>query len=148
MKIVCQNKKAEFEYYLLECFNAGVVLTGDEIKSVRSGHISINETFITIRDNIVILKNCYIKPYENSYNADRISYDSRRDKVLLLNKSEIKKLEKAKEQDGLTIIPTKAYFSGSYLKIELYLAKGKHLYDKKNAIKEKDIAKSNQRLLR
>ena len=145
MKSVCQNKRASFEYELLDKFEAGIVLTGDEIKSVRAGNMSINEAFCLIRGNQVFLKNAYIKPYNNAYAGYQKTSDDRRDRVLLLNKREIRQLRSKVEEKSLTIVPLNAYLSKSYLKVEIALARGKKLFNKKETIKERDIKRQSQR---
>ena len=146
MKIVAENKRARFEYELLETYEAGIVLNGDEIKSVRLGHFSIVDTYGFIKDGECFLRNSYIKEYENSFNAGRKGDNSRRDRKLLLHKIEIEKMKKKIEQDRLTIVPTKAYFSGSNLKVEIAIARGKKLYDKRESLKNKDIEKKLKRI--
>lgn len=139
MKIVCNNPNASYLYFLLDKYEAGIVLSGDEIKAVRAGHISIKEGFVSVKQGEVLLKNAYIEQYSNAYDGGRVKSNERRDRKLLLHKTEIAKLEKAVNQDGLTVVPTKAYFDGSYLKITIALAKGKKTYDKRESIKQKDI---------
>jgi len=139
MKLVAENKRARFEYELLETFEAGIVLTGDEIKSVRLGHFSIVDTYGYIKDNECFLRNSYIKEYSNSFDAGRFGDTSRRDRKLLLHKDEILKMKKKIEQDKLTLVPTKAYFSGSNIKVEIAIARGKKLYDKRESLKKKDL---------
>ena len=143
MKLVAENKRARFEYELLEFFEAGIVLTGDEIKSVRAGHFSIVDTYGFIKNGECFLRNSYIKEYSNSFDAGRGGDTSRQDRKLLLHKDEILKMKKRIEQDRLTLVPTKAYFSGSNVKIEIAVARGKKLYDKREALKKKDLNKSN-----
>lgn len=139
MKIVAENKRARFEYELLETYEAGIVLNGDEIKSIRLGHFSIVDTYGFIKDGECFLRNSYIKEYTNSFDAGRGGDSSRRDRKLLLHKDEILKIKKKIEQDRLTIVPTKAYFSGSNIKVEIAVARGKKLYDKRESLKQKDI---------
>ncbi len=141
MKIVAENRRAKFEYELLETYEAGIVLTGDEIKSVRQGHFSIVDTYGYVKNNECFLRNSYIKEYSNSFDAGRGGDTSRRDRKLLLNKEEILKIKKKIELDRLTIVPTKAYFSGSNVKVEIAIARGKKLYDKRETIKQRDIEK-------
>ena len=141
MRLVAENKRARFEYELLETFEAGIVLTGDEIKSVRLGHFSIVDTYGYIKNNECFLRNSYIKEYSNSFDAGRNGDNSRRDRKLLLHKDEILKMKKKIEQDRLTLVPTKAYFSGSNIKVEIAIARGKKLYDKRETIKQRDIEK-------
>ena len=139
MKIVAENKRARFEYELLETFEAGIVLTGDEIRSVRAGHFSIVDTYGFVKNGECFLRNSYIKEYYNSFDAGRGGDLSRRDRKLLLHKEEIVKIKKKVEQDHLTIVPTKAYFSGSNIKVEIAVARGKKLYDKRESLKKKDL---------
>ena len=139
MKIVCNNPIANFQYFLLEKFEAGIVLSGDEIKSIRLGHVSIKEAFVTIRNNEVWLKNAFIQNYDKSFTGGRNKADERQDRKLLLHKKEILKIKKSLEQEGLTLVPTKVYFNGSFVKIEIAVAKGKKLYDKRETIKKRDV---------
>ena len=139
MKIVAENKRARFEYELLETYEAGIVLTGDEIKSVRAGHFSIVDTYGFVKNGECFLRNSYIKEYDNSFDAGCGGDTSRRDRKLLLHKDEIGKIKKKVEQDHLTIVPTKAYFSGSNIKVEIAVARGKKLYDKRESLKKKDL---------
>ncbi len=138
MKLIAENKRARFEYELLESFEAGIVLTGDEIKSVRLGHFSIVDCYGFIKNEECFLRNSYIKEYSNSFDAGRYGDTSRRDRKLLLHKDEILKMKKAIEQERLTIVPTKAYFSGSNVKVEIAIARGKKLFDKRETLKKKD----------
>ena len=139
MKLVAENKRARFEYELIDTYEAGIVLTGDEIKSVRLGHLSIVDTYGFIKDGECFLRNSYIKEYSNSFDAGRYGDTSRRDRKLLLHKDEILKIKKKIEQEHLTIVPTKAYFSGSNIKVEIAVARGKKLYDKRESLKKKDL---------
>ena len=142
MKLVAENKRARFEYEILDTYEAGIVLTGDEIKSVRLGHFSIVDCYGFIKDGECFLRNSYIKEYSNSFDAGRFGDTSRRDRKLLLHKDEIVKIKRKIETEKLTIVPTKAYFSGSNVKVEIAIAKGKKLYDKRETIKNRDISKS------
>lgn len=139
MKIVCNNPNASYLYFLLDKYEAGIVLTGDEIKAVRAGHMSIKESFVSVKNGEVLLKNAYIEQYSNAYDGSRKKANERKDRKLLLHKTEISKLKKAVSQEGLTIVPIKAYFDGSYLKLTIAEAKGKKTYDKRESIKQKDI---------
>lgn len=146
MKLIAENRRAKFEYELLDSYEAGIVLTGDEIKSVRLGHFSIVDTYGFIKNGEVFLRNSYIKEYSNSFDAGRYGDTSRRDRKLLLHKQEIIKIKKKLEQEHLTIVPTKAYFSGSNVKVEIVIARGKKLFDKRETLKKKDIEKKIKRL--
>ncbi|MBE7075043.1 MAG: SsrA-binding protein SmpB [Clostridiales bacterium] len=136
--IIANNKKAYFEYFIEETFEAGIVLVGAEVKSVRDGGISLLDSFIMLKNQEVFLKNAYIKPFEK---ASAFAPDSKRDRKLLLNKREIQKLIRGKKEKSLTIVPLKVYFKNNKVKIEIALAKGKKLYDKKDTLKEKSLKK-------
>ena len=145
MKIVCNNPIANFQYFLLDKYEAGIVLTGDEIKSIRLGHISIKESFVIVKNNEVWLKNAFIQNYDKSFSGGRNKADEKQDRKLLLHKTEILKIKKSLEQEGLTLVPTKVYFNGSYVKVEIAVAKGKKLYDKRETIKKKDVERKEIR---
>lgn len=136
---MAENRRARFEYELLEKLEAGIVLTGDEIKSVRLGHFSIVDCYGYIKAGECFLRNSYIKEYANSFNASRGGDTTRRDRKLLLHKKEIEKWHKRIETEHLTIVPTRAYFVDSQLKVELALARGKKLWDKRATIKEREL---------
>ncbi len=138
MKVICNNPIASHEYFLLDNYEAGIVLTGDEIKSIRAGHISIKESFVRIVDGEVWLKNAYIQAYDKGYNTPRHKSNERADRKLLLNRREILKIKKDIEQDGLTVVPTKVYFQGSFVKVAISVARGKKLFDKRESAKKKD----------
>lgn len=146
-KLVAENRRARFEYEILQTYEAGIVLTGDEIKSVRAGHFSLVDCYGFIKDDECFLRNSYIKQYSNSFDAGRFGDTTRRDRKLLLHKLEIEKLKKQIEQERLTLVPTKAYFVGSNLKVELAIARGKKVADKRETLKnrqiEKDLRRSN-----
>ena len=144
-KLMAENRRARFEYELLQTYEAGIVLTGDEIKSVRAGHLSIVDCYAYIKNGECFLRNSYIKEYENSFNGKRGADTTRRDRKLLLHADEIEKLRKKIETENLTLVPTKAYFSGSNLKVEIALARGKKLYDKREVIKQRDLDRSQKR---
>lgn len=144
MKVIATNKKAHFNYEIIERFTAGIVLEGSEVKSIRLGNIRINDAFVSIKNGEVWLKNSFIKQYEK---ASSFVPKADRDRKLLLNKNEILKLKQKSAEKGLTIVPLSAGFSGSLVKVEIGLCRGKKLYDKKQTLKEKDIQKSAQRQL-
>lgn len=144
MKIVAENKRARFDYELLSTYEAGIVLTGDEIKSVRAGHLSIVDCYGFIKNDECYLRNSYIKEYDNTYAKNRNEDETRRDRKLLLHKDEIAKISKKIEVDHLTIVPTKAYFVDSNLKVEIAVARGKKLYDKREALKKKELDKKSR----
>lgn len=142
MKLISNNKKAFHDYFISETYETGIVLEGSEVKSIRDGGISLNESFITINDNEVFLRNAYIKPYEKS---SAYSPDSRKSRKLLLHKKEIAKLKKHIEADGCAVVPIKVYFERGHVKLEIGVGKGKKLYDKRETLKEKTSQREIQR---
>jgi len=131
-----ENRKAHFEYTFIEEFVSGIVLHGCEIKSIRNGNVSINESYCYVKDNEVFIKNMHIAVYDKS--NDKI--DPLRERKLLLTKKEIRKLKKGVSENGMTIVPTLLYINDKGIaKLKIVLAKGKHTYDKKQAIKERDL---------
>ncbi len=142
MKVVATNKFAHFNYFLLETFEAGIVLRGGEIKSIRRNGMTLNESFILLTKTGAVLKNCFVKPYQT---PNAFSPSALRDKELLLNKSELLKLQEKVHKQGLTIIPLRAYFKKELLKIEIALARGKKLYNKKQDLKERDLKREAER---
>ena len=144
MKVISNNRKAFFDYFVSDLVEAGIVLEGCEVKSVRDGGVSLLDTFVVIKNGEMFLKNAYIKTYEktSSYKPDE-----RRTRKLLLNKSEILKFERMVKEKGFTIIATKIYFNKSgKVKVEIGLAKGKKLHDKRATLKEKAIKRDLERL--
>ncbi len=141
-----KNKKAFFNYEILEKYEAGLQLTGTEIKSIRNGKAGINEAYCYFKNGELFVKNMYIAEYEQGtfYN-----HEPRRERKLLLHKKELRKLEKKLEQKGLTIIPLRLYINKrGWAKLEIGLAKGKKLYDKRETIKERDIKRDLGRKLK
>ena len=136
VKTVATNRKARFEYQLLETFEAGLVLKGTEIKSVRRGQISLQEAYVRTDGKQAWLVGAHIAPYEH---ASAFQHDSDREKKLLLNKHEIRELYDAVRIKGLTIIPVRVYLKGGRAKVEIAIAKGKKKYDKREAIKKRDF---------
>ena len=134
MEIIANNKKAFFNYFISDLTEAGVELKGCEVKSIRNGGISLAESFVLIRGGEVFLQNAYIKPFEK---AGAFVPDERRTRKLLLHKEEIEKLQKKVGEKGFSIMPTKVYFKNGKVKVEIGLAKGKKLYDKRETMKEK-----------
>lgn len=145
MKIVSNNKKAYHDYFILDTYEAGIELKGTEIKSVRKGSVNLKDSFIRIKDNEAFIENMHIAPYEQ---GNRFNHDPLRTRKLLLHKKEIKKLQKEVKENGLTIVPTKLYFNTSKLKVEVCLARGKKLYDKRQDLKEKDSKRDIERALK
>lgn len=136
--IEIKNKKAYFDYTILSELEAGIALTGTEIKSVRNGSVDLKDTFVTIKNNEAYLLNMYIAKYEE---GNIFNHDERRTRKLLLHKKEILKLKEQIKMEGLTIIPLKLYFKKNKAKILIGVCKGKKLYDKREAMKERDLKK-------
>ncbi len=145
-KIKIKNKKASFEYHLLEKFIAGMVLTGTEIKSIRNGKASIKEAYCIFEKGELYIRNMHISEYDyGTYN----NHDPKRDRKLLLTARELKKLESKTAEKGLTIVPTLLFINEKGLaKIEIALAKGKKMYDKRQDIKKKDTKREVDRLIK
>ncbi len=136
-KTVATNKKAFFNYEILETFEAGIALLGSEVKSIREGRISLKESYADIKEGEIFLINCHISPYEA---ANRYNHDPRRERKLLLHRREIKRLTGKVIEKGLTLVPTRVFINAKgKVKVEISLAKGKRVYQKKEAIKERDI---------
>lgn len=146
MKIVTNNKKANYEYYIISTFEAGIVLKGSEVKSIRLGHVSLNDSFITFdRNSESFIKNMHISNYKDS-TVDTL--DEKRSRKLLLNHQEIKKIMAKVQEKGFTCIPLKIYIEKNLVKLEIALAKGKHTYDKKDTLAKRDIERDTKRQLK
>lgn len=131
-----KNRKAEFEYHLLSTFTAGIVLTGTEIKSIRAGKVNLTDSYCSFINGELWAHNIHISEYANgSYN----NHEPKRDRKLLLNKKELKKLQSKLNDRGMTIIPTRMWINeNGYAKLDIALARGKKMFDKRDSIKEKD----------
>ncbi len=142
VKLVANNKKAYHDFFILDTYEAGIALHGTEVKSLRMGKCSIKESFIRIEDGEVFIYGMHVSPYEkgNIFNKDPL-----RVKKLLLHKSEINKLLGKIKEKGMSVVPLKVYFKGSLVKVEIGLAKGKKLYDKREDIAKKDQQREAQR---
>ena len=146
MKIIATNKTASFEYFIEDKFEAGIVLEGNEIKSLRGGNVNMNDSFCMIRGGEVTVKNMYIALYDKS---DAFSTkDTRRDRRLLLHKGEIAKIAGKINRQGYTLVPLKLYFKDSLVKMEVALCRGKHTYDKKRSIAERDVKRATDRAVK
>ncbi len=141
-KLIANNKKARHDYFLEELYEAGVSLHGTEVKSLRMGKCSIKEAFVRIENGEVIVYGMHISPYEkgNIFNKDPL-----RPKKLLLHKKEILKLQQKIAEKGYTLVPVEVYLKGSLVKVQLALAKGKKLYDKRQDIAKKDLRRASER---
>ena len=142
IKIICNNKKAYHNYFILDTFEAGIELKGSEVKSVKAGGMSINDAFISVKNDEVFLKNAYIKPYEK---ATSYIPSTLRTRKLLLNKIEISKISKEQKLKGNSIIPLKVYVKNGLVKLEIATCKGKKLYDKREVLKQKAIKRTMER---
>jgi SsrA-binding protein len=143
VKVVASNRKAGFEYFLLEKFEAGLVLQGSEIKSIRAGQVSIQESYVDIENGEQAwLVEAHIAPYEQ---ANRFNHDPKRRRRLLLHKRQIRELWNSVRIKGMTIVPTRVYLKDGRAKIEITLAKGKKAYDKRATIARRDELRSAER---
>ena len=131
-----KNKKASFDYFIEDTYEAGIVLKGTEIKSIRKGSANLKDSYARIKNNEVFLTNMFISIYEE---GNRFNHDERRERKLLLNKKEIYKLRDKTEKEGYSLVPVKLYLKDGKAKILLGVAKGKKNYDKRQSLKEKDI---------
>ena len=146
MKIIATNRKADHEYFIISTFEAGIVLKGSEVKSIRLGHTNLQDSFVTFdKHNECYIKNMHISQYKDA-TIDKI--DEKRSRKLLLNKHEIKKIMVKVQEKGFTCVPTKVYLKDNLVKIEIAIAKGKHTYDKKNTLAERDIKRDTERQLK
>ena len=138
MLIIAKNKKAKFDYEIIKTMEAGIVLTGNEIKSIRNNKVSLQDTFAKISaNNEVFLINMYIKGYDYAHFVSKS--DERRSRKLLLHKKEILNLNQQIKQNNYTLVPLKIYLKNQYLKVELGLCKGRKTHDKRQVLKERDI---------
>ena len=144
-KIISTNRKAFHEYHIFDKFNAGMVLTGTEIKSIRKGAINLKDSFVKVDDFEVFLYNCHISPYEQ---GNRYNHEEKRTRKLLLNKKEIDKLIGRIKKDGYAIVPLEVYLENGWAKIEIALAKGKKLYDKRDDLAKKAQARDIDRAVK
>lgn len=136
IKIISDNRRARHDYHVLESYEAGIVLTGTEVKSLRSGTTSLQESYIIVRNGEMYITGWHIPPYEqgNIHNVDPL-----RTRKLLMHKKEIERVDAKVRQDGLTLVPLKLYFKDSNVKVEVGLVRGKKLYDKRETIKQRDM---------
>lgn len=137
------NRKAYFEYHILEEYEAGIVLLGQEVKSIRQSNVTISDSFIYLKDGEVWVKNFKIARYKQSHPL--VKHDENRDKKLLLTKTQIKKIGKLLEEKGVTCVPLSIFVKNNRIKVKIGVVKGKKLWDKRNSIKERDIKREIQR---
>ena len=141
-KIVARNRKAYHDYFLYDTYEAGIVLTGTEIKSIRAGRVNLRDSYVQIRDGQAWLVNVHISPYAAGSSENP---DPRRDRKLLLHLREIYRLQSAVQEKGLTIVPLRLYLKNNRAKVEIALARGKKLYDKRAAIEKKEAQRRIER---
>lgn len=146
MKLIAVNKSASFEYFIEEKYEAGIVLEGSEVKSLRAGKASLGESFCEIRGGEIFLKNMHIAVYDKS--GAFSTRDARKDRKLLLHKTEISKIVGRVNEKGYTLVPLKIYFKDALIKAEVALCKGKHTYDKKRSIAERDQKRAADRAVK
>jgi SsrA-binding protein len=144
-KVVASNRKAHFEFFLLEHYEAGIALQGSEIKSVRAGQISLAEAYVEVNGSEAWLVDAHIAPYEP---ASRYNHDPRRPRRLLLHKKEIRTMWNAVRQKGVTVVPLRVYIKDGRAKLEIAVAKGKKLYDKREQIAKRDAERDSERQVR
>lgn len=135
MKIIVQNKKARHEYFIEDTYEAGIALKGTEIKSIRDSKVNIDEAYIDIKNGELFVINMHVSKYKES---SIFNHAEKRDRKLLMHKKEILRLQTKKDREGFTLIPLKLYFKDALVKMEIAIAKGKKLYDKRADLKERD----------
>lgn len=140
--IEVKNKKAYFDYSILEEVEAGIVLTGTEIKSIRKGSVDLKDSYVLIRNGEASILNMYVASY---FEGNQFNHEERRTRVLLFHKSEIRKLSQRVVQEGVTLIPLKLYFKKNHVKILVGVCKGKKLFDKRESIKKRDLEREAKR---
>ena len=146
IKVVCQNKKAYHDYFIDETIEAGIVLVGTEVKSLRLGMANLKDSYARVKDSELFLVNTHISPYKQ---ADRFTQpEPDRTRKLLLHKQEISKLIGKTKEKGYTLVPTKIYFKNGRAKVEIALAKGKKLFDKREAIKKKTVEREMEKAVK
>ncbi len=144
-KTIATNKKAYHEYFVLESFEAGISLSGTEVKSLRAGSVNLKEAWCSIDDGEMIIKQMHISPYDH---GNIFNKDPKRQRKLLMHKREIMRLYGEVKQQGLTIIPLSVYFKGSLIKVQIGLCRGKHLHDKRAVAAKKDANRAIDRALK
>lgn len=145
MNIVCQNRKAYHDYNIEETLEAGIVLLGTEVKSLREGKANLKDSYVIVKDSEVFLLNCHISPYSH---GNIMNHEPLRTRKLLLHLKEIERLRGKIAQKGYTLIPLKIYFKGSFAKVEIGLVKGKKLFEKRETIKEREARREIARAIK
>ncbi|HOF02403.1 MAG TPA: SsrA-binding protein SmpB [Atribacterota bacterium] len=144
-KVITVNRKARHDYHILETYEAGLVLKGTEVKSIRNSQISIKESYAQFKGNDLYIIDMHIAPYQF---GNRYNLEPKRDRKLLLNKKELSRIRDNINTKGVTVVPLKLYFKNGYAKLEIALAKGKKLYDKRRDLTEKAITREAERELK
>lgn len=144
-KLVCRNRRARFQYHLEDSFEAGMVLRGTEVKSLRAGNASLNDAYGRFRGDELYLVNVHIAPYADAY---RDNHEPERERKLLLNRRELKRLGTRVRERGYTLVPLEIYFKGSHAKVSIALARGKRLHDKRQAVEKRDSDRRLRRILK
>lgn len=142
-RLICDNRKARFEFEIMETIECGLVLSGTEVKALRQGHCSLNDSFARIEDGETWLYNCNISQYEY---GNRFNHEPTRKRKLLMHAHQIFKINQRIKEKGLTLIPLKMYFKRNWVKVDLALARGKHLYDKRDSINKRESKRQLDRL--
>ena len=145
MKLVCQNRKAYHDYLIEETLEAGVALLGTEVKSLREGKANLKDSYVLIKEGEAFLLNCHISPYSH---GNILNHDPLRTRKLLMHREEIDRLSGKAATKGYTLIPLKIYFKDSYAKVEIGVAKGKRLYEKREKIKEREAKRAIERVMK
>jgi len=145
MKVVATNRKARHDYHIIDTYEAGLVLTGSEVKSVRAGRANLREGYVTVRDGELWLLNCHIAPYDP---ASRLNHEPRRDRKLLMHRREINRLARDTQEPGRTMVPLRMYLKNNRAKVEIALVRGKRQYDKRQAIAKRESERQIRRTLK
>jgi SsrA-binding protein len=145
VKVIATNRKAHHLYHIVDTYEAGIALVGTEVKSLRQGKVSFQDSYATVERGEVVLHSLHISPYDQ---ANRFNHDPTRPRKLLLHKGEIKRLLGKTAERGFTIVPLKVYFKGKVAKVELALAIGKRLFDRRKAIKDREVQRELRRALK
>lgn len=145
MKVVATNRKARHDYQVLETYEAGMVLTGSEIKSVRAGRVSLRDSYVTVQNGELWLLNCHIAPYDQ---ASRLNHDPRRERKLLMHRRQINRLVNDMQEPGHTVVPLRMYLKNNRAKVEIALVRGKRQYDKRQVIAKREADRQIRRTLK
>ena len=144
-RVVATNRRARHEYEILETFEAGLVLRGTEVKSLRAGTVNFKDSYVTVRNNEAWLVGCHVSPYSHGTDAN---HEPERDRKLLLHSREITRLVGKIAEKGLTVVPLKLYFKQGRIKLEIGLARGKKTHDKRESLKRKDVERETRQAIR